>query len=499
MNSLAQLTDESLHSETKRLVGSSNALTAQLLAHLAEVEARGIHRERACSSLYTYCVYELRMSEDEAQRRCRAARLAREFPILLEMLEEASLHLTGILLLGPHLTDENCAELLARARFRTKREIERLVAEIAPCHDVPSRIVPLSRAGAADWTLSALDDDLPGFWAPPRNTWAAYVRGLAGQVRELQAGLGAGQAPPRADEKAAAATTGQESSGNEYDGETGARTPAPDSRQDVSRPFATGDAQPTASASPVTELRYKVQFTADQAYVDLLEEARNLLQHELPTRDLVAVQRRALELLVHKLRQRKHAARERPRAKAPEPVNRPPQPRPTPARPPVPQSVTRAPHPAPQLKTHAPHSAPPSKTHAPRPAAQSATDARHAPPQSATDGPQWDADARHSTSQPARQSRYIPAEARRSVWKRDEARCTYVDARGQRCREQSGLEFHHQRPHGRGGPATIDNLALRCRSHNTLAAEQDFGRDAIRKKRARRATLAEPDRAGAVP
>src|SRR6187401_1936166 len=161
---LAQLSDEGLHGEVKRLVGRANTLTAELLAHLSEVEARGIHRERACSSLYTYCVYELRMSEDEAQRRCRAARLARQFPSLLEMLAEASLHLTGILLLGPHLTDANCAELLARARFRTKREIERLVAEIAPCPDVPSRIVPLHRAGAADWMVSPLGDDALGFW-----------------------------------------------------------------------------------------------------------------------------------------------------------------------------------------------------------------------------------------------------------------------------------------------------------------------------------------------
>jgi hypothetical protein len=57
----------------------SNELTAQLLAHLAEVEARGIHRTMACASLYVYCVYELRMSEDEAQRRCRAARICRQF------------------------------------------------------------------------------------------------------------------------------------------------------------------------------------------------------------------------------------------------------------------------------------------------------------------------------------------------------------------------------------------------------------------------------------
>src|SRR4051794_16841130 len=89
-----------------------HAMTAQLLAHLAEVEARGIDRERACSWLYMYCVYELRMSEDEAQHRCRAARLARQFPILFDMLAEASLHLTGILLIGPDLTEENHAALL---------------------------------------------------------------------------------------------------------------------------------------------------------------------------------------------------------------------------------------------------------------------------------------------------------------------------------------------------------------------------------------------------
>jgi 5-methylcytosine-specific restriction endonuclease McrA len=99
--------------------------------------------------------------------------------------------------------------------------------------------------------------------------------------------------------------------------------------------------------------------------------------------------------------------------------------------------------------------------------------------------------------QSAQESRYIPAAVRRSVWQRDEARCTYLDARGQRCREQSGLEFHHQHPHARRGPASVDNLTLRCRSHNDLAAEQDFGRDVIRKKR--RAARAKPIRAGAAP
>jgi hypothetical protein len=126
MHDPAHLTNDVLLTSLKRLTGTSNELTAQLLAHLAEVEARGIHRNMACATLYTYCVCELRMSEDEAQRRCRAARLCRQFSLLFEMLADASMHLTGILLLGPHLTDDNHRDVLARARYRSKREIEKL-------------------------------------------------------------------------------------------------------------------------------------------------------------------------------------------------------------------------------------------------------------------------------------------------------------------------------------------------------------------------------------
>jgi hypothetical protein len=56
-------------------------------------------------------------------------------------------------------------------------------------------------------------------------------------------------------------------------------------------------------------MKFKVQFTADQGFMDLLDEAGDLLAHELPTRDFVAVQRKALEVLVAHLRKRKYAAR----------------------------------------------------------------------------------------------------------------------------------------------------------------------------------------------
>lgn len=129
---LDHLADDALLRQLKGLIGRANRDCALVLAHLPEVEARGVHRQSACSSVYTYCVYELRMSEDEALRRIRAARTARRFPLLFEMIEDASIHLTGILLLAPHLTQENQAELLTRSRYRTKREIQHLIAEIAP-------------------------------------------------------------------------------------------------------------------------------------------------------------------------------------------------------------------------------------------------------------------------------------------------------------------------------------------------------------------------------
>jgi len=64
---------------------------------------------------------------------------------------------------------------------------------------------------------------------------------------------------------------------------------------------------------------------------------------------------------------------------------------------------------------------------------------------------------------------------RRAVFERDQNRCTYVDARGERCRETSRLELHHHEPFARGGPATPENLSLYCAAHNALAEEQDFG------------------------
>ena len=62
------------------------------------------------------------------------------------------------------------------------------------------------------------------------------------------------------------------------------------------------------AAEQQTPLRYRVQFTASQEFVDLLEEASRLIGHETPRATLPEIQVRALRALVQELRTRKRSA-----------------------------------------------------------------------------------------------------------------------------------------------------------------------------------------------
>jgi len=82
---------------------------------------------------------------------------------------------------------------------------------------------------------------------------------------------------------------------------------------------------------------------------------------------------------------------------------------------------------------------------------------------------------RKPSSSGASRSRAIPRSVRREVYKRDGGQCAYVGDEGQRCEERSGLEYHHRLPFGLGGTSSSENIELRCKSHNQLAAEEDYG------------------------
>ena len=74
-----------------------------------------------------------------------------------------------------------------------------------------------------------------------------------------------------------------------------------------------------------------------------------------------------------------------------------------------------------------------------------------------------------------RGSRHIPTAVRRAVWERDGEQCTFIGEGGERCSERGFLEFDHRHAHADGGPATVENLRIRCRAHNQYAADLRFG------------------------
>ncbi len=91
--------------------------------------------------------------------------------------------------------------------------------------------------------------------------------------------------------------------------------------------------------------------------------------------------------------------------------------------------------------------------------------------------------ARARKPRAAAPTRFIPAAVRRAVWARDQGRCTFLGETLQRCRSRSFIEFDHIEPVTRGGLATVENLRLRCRTHNQYEAERAFGAGFMIRKR----------------
>jgi hypothetical protein len=77
----------------------------------------------------------------------------------------------------------------------------------------------------------------------------------------------------------------------------------------------------------------------------------------------------------------------------------------------------------------------------------------------------------------------VPRAVKRAVWKRDGGQCAFVSLDGRRCTERRFLEFHHVDAYAKQGPATVDNISLRCRRHNQYEAELVFGRHGTSKVR----------------
>lgn len=252
----ASLSDHDLLVETRRAAAAERCATAALLALLAEVDSRQLYLGEGFNSLFVYATRRLCLSEPAAYNRITAARLSRRFPVVLALLDEGALSLTTVSQLAAHLTEENCEALFAAARYKSKRDVEQLVAAIHPQPDIaPSvRALPASRAA----TL------------PVRATGTSEA---SEEPRELP-------------------------------------------RELLGGPTAEAPCRP-ALIAPLAPRRYLIRMTVSEETHQKLQRARDLLRHVVPDGDPAAIVDRALTVLLQQSERRKIGATIRPRAPKP--------------------------------------------------------------------------------------------------------------------------------------------------------------------------------------
>jgi hypothetical protein len=254
---LARLSDNDLAARLKSLAAREREAMAPMVAHLAEMDTRDIHLRDGYPRLYDYCRAVLHLSDWEAWNRIEAGRAARRFPMLLDMLEEGSINITGIKLLGPHLTPQNHRAVLEKARFKTKLAISEIVATLDPQPDVPTTVMPI-----------------PEFTVVPQPP-----AGLAPTVDAAPAPSGTpgpGSAPV---------------------------TPPPPARPAV--------------LTPLSPRRYKLQLTISGETLEKLRQAKDMLGHTVAASDDDAILNRALTVLIDKLAREKRAQTDKPRPSRP--------------------------------------------------------------------------------------------------------------------------------------------------------------------------------------
>jgi hypothetical protein len=303
--------DDDLLRRLADLLRQSRRVESDLVAHIAEVDERRLYAREASSSMFAYCTEVLHLSEAEACLRITVARASREHPVLLDMLADGRLHLTGIARLTPHLTPKNRAALLGRATHRSRRQIEELIAEIAPLPDAPAvmRRLPEGRGQRAPAMAIALT--------------ARHPRGSVGEavldVPQLGPDRVEGQLP-------AIRTEGVVPSPAAVDARTHNQLPAGVPAAATHHANAAGHSASTVGPAPTAvqasspaliqplgAARYKVQFTAGAELRDKLERLRALMRSQVPDGDLAAIIERAVTEKLERLEARRFAKTSRPR------------------------------------------------------------------------------------------------------------------------------------------------------------------------------------------
>jgi hypothetical protein len=305
--------NDALLSEVERLVKVDRALGATLLVHLGEVDARKLYLARGYSSMFVYCRSALGMSEAEAYLRMRAADVGRRFPLVLERFGSGGVHLSAIKLLAPHLTQDNHAQLLDRVRGMTKREIEVLVAELAPKPDVPARmrklperaVKPVAAFDFAAARASTVESTI-AVPLPAAASTTAMPPSVAASTTAMPPSVAASTTamPP----SVAASTTAMPPSAAALatEGAPLASQALPAAELAVPA-YALQPSRARAVSTPLSPGRFKLELTLGQDAHDQLLQLQALLRHQNPSGDLTGIVERALRELLERTMKRRFA------------------------------------------------------------------------------------------------------------------------------------------------------------------------------------------------
>jgi len=419
----AKLDDAELIKRIRRLVREEYRHLAELIVHLIEFDRRRLYAELGYRSLYVYCVEALGYSEQSAYRRIIAARIVSRFPASLDLLRLGRLHMTALLMLSPHLTEQNHAQLLIKACGKSKRDLEVLLAPFEPGRKIPDRIWHFATQKPSAESEVPTPPTLP-LEAAPQTAPAAGA-----SPSELPTAITPGAVRPDAAPPAAPAAP-----------------PAADGPSSTPPSIcALPDAVPPALPAPEPEPQVRISFSATEDFFRKLEKARGLLRHKHPSGRLEEVFDEALDDLLDKRDPDRRLAAKRRREES---------------------------HAADRGHSRG------SAASADFGAAATSGEKPDAPAPPESPAGASPGAARRATDD---RSRYIPQPVKDKVWERDSGRCTYIAPDGLRCAERQGLEFDHIMPWALGGRSDdASNIRLLCRTHNQHRARKVFGADCRR-------------------
>jgi 5-methylcytosine-specific restriction endonuclease McrA len=132
LNSLKDISNETLVSKLKSLKTSENYAVAEIILYLSEIDLRKLYRELGYSSLFSYCTECLGYSESAAYRRIQAARSLDKSPEIYDLIKSGRLSLCAVAEISKVKEESNKKELLKVSEGKSKREVQVLTAKYQP-------------------------------------------------------------------------------------------------------------------------------------------------------------------------------------------------------------------------------------------------------------------------------------------------------------------------------------------------------------------------------